>query len=103
MPCYSQIETVLIDIATIEKAAALLGITVSRRNANSYVLQKGSERIIIDRTGEGEKFYTSASQNGIIKPLSQAYAKEMIKAFAKKKGYVVSAGSKPGEIILTQY
>lgn len=105
MPCYSLIETVLIDLKTIEAAALALGITVIKRTPNSYTLRKGAEQVGIERTREGAKFSTSyaSSEGNLLKSLIPAYAKERVKQFAKSKGYTVSAGSKPNTFVLTKY
>lgn len=105
MPCNSLIQTILIDINTIQKAADALGITVIKRTNNSYTLRKGDEQVTIERTREGEKFSTALySANGdLLASLVPAYAKERVKQFAKSKGYTVSAGSKPNTFVLTKY
>ena len=105
MPCYSTIQTLLIDLAAIEAAAKALGITVTRRTENSYTLKRGSEQIGIERPRAGEKFQTSAysAEGKLMQDLLPAYAKERAKQFAKSKGYTLSAGSKAGEYVLTKY
>jgi hypothetical protein len=109
MPCYTKIQTLLIDLKIIEQAAGTLGITVTKRTANSYTLKRGDEQVTIERTQEGEKFYTSVYsgsnnfESQIIQPLTLAYAKERVKQFAKGKGYTVSAGSKPNTYVLSKY
>ena len=109
MPCYSRIETILIDLKTIEAAAQTLGIQVIRRTNNSFTLKRGNEHIGIERLREGEKFYasplsgTSNYTEQILKPLTQAYAKERVKAYYKGKGYTVAAGSKPNSLVFTKY
>ena len=107
MPCFSTIQTVLIDLAALQKAADNLGMQLIKRNADTYTLSKGAVSAYLQRSGEGQKFTASnASYNfnsEVLRPISQEYAKVRIKEFAKKKGYTVSAGSKPGEVILTQY
>jgi len=109
MPCYTRVQTLLIDLKIIEQAASALGMTVTKRTANSYTLRKGNEYVTLERTKEGEKFYTSTYSGSdgflenIIQPLTLAYAKERVKQFAKSKGYTVSAGSKPNAYVLTKY
>ena len=109
MPCFSVIVTVLIDVSTIEKAAATLGIQVIRRNANRYTLRKDSDVIDIVRAAEGQKFQTVAGSGGgnypdnILTPLTMAYAKARVKQFAEKNGYTLSAGEKAGQYVLTSY
>lgn len=109
MPCYSKIQTVLIDIKSVEDAAKSLGIEVVRRSNNLYTLKHGNQSINIRRTGEGEKFETVAYTGtgryveDILQPLTLTYAKERMKQFARKTGYTVSADSKPNAYILTKY
>lgn len=109
MPCYSKVPTVLLDFAVLVAAAENLGIVVIKRTPNRYTLRKGDEHIDVERAELGQKFNTvaySGSNNWdteIIPPLVQAYAKEQIKSFAKKNGYTLSAGSKPGELVLVSY
>lgn len=109
MPCFTKIQTLLIDLATLEAAAKVLGITVTKRTANSYTLKRGNEQVGIERIREGEKFYVAAMsgtnnfQKEILEPLTTGYAKERVKQFAKTKGYTVAAGTKAGEYILTKY
>lgn len=105
MPCNSKIQTVLIDIAVIEAAAKALGITITKRTANSYTLKRGNEQVGIERPREGEKFTTAlySGETSLLKELVTAYAKERVKQFAKSKGYTLSAGSKSGEFVLTKY
>jgi len=109
MPCYSNVKTVLITLADIEAAAKFLGIKLEKHNANRYTLRKGREHITIERTKEGEAFYTQSYSGSnswdteIIQPLVQAYAKEKLKTFAKKNGYTLSAGAKDGAFVLTSF
>jgi len=105
MPCYSTIQTVLLDLVAIEAAAKSLGISVTRHTPNSYTLRKGNESVTITRTREGEKFTTSyaSGETSLLKSIIPAYAKERVKQFARSKGYVVSATGKPGQYALTKY
>jgi len=109
MPCFTKIQTKLILLATIKAAAEKLGISVERRNANSYTLLKGNEFITIERTAEGEPFFvkpfsgTSSWNAEILKPLTVEYTKETVKAYYKSKGYTTSAGQKPNQLIFTKY
>jgi len=109
MPCYSGIETKLTDLETVQKAAEATGITVTKRSATRYTLSKDGESIDIECKA-GEKYFSTVAYSGssnwpdaIIRPLTQQYAKERVKQFAKKRGYMVSAGSKPGQVVLTKY
>lgn len=108
MPCYSKIETVLIDLKAIEQAAKETGITVERIG-NRIRLSKGLEHLSLERTQENDRFHVvpySGSDNWpteITDPLSSAYAKTMIKTWAQKNNYQFSAGKGQGEYVLTQY
>lgn len=109
MPCYSKVQTVLIDISSIEEAAKTIGMTVTKDTANKYTLRRGNDYISIERTREGEKFSTVAmsGSNGymenIVKPLTVAYARERVKKYYRSKGYTVAAGSKPNQLTFTKY
>lgn len=109
MPCYSKIETKLIDIKFILEAAKTLGIKVDRVNDNTYRLNKGNQYATIEREKAGEKFFVKAYsasnlfRSEIIQPLTKQYATDMTKSFYKSKGYTASAGTKPGELVFTKY
>jgi len=109
MPCFTRIQTKLINLETIKLAAEKLGISIERRNANAYSLRNGREVITIERNAEGEAFAIrpmSGSNNwqeSIIKPLTVEYTKETVKAYYKSKGYTTSAGQKPNQLIFTKY
>lgn len=109
MPCFSKMQTVLIDLPTIEKAAEALGFKVEKRTANSFTLRKGNEYITIEREKEGGKFSTkpySGSNNWpdeILAPLIKSYARETIKTYYKSKGYTMSAGATQDELVFTSY
>lgn len=109
MPCFSRIETVLIDLSTIEKAAKETGVTVERISDNRLRLKKGDERVYLERSREGEKWFveqysgTDYFDTAIINPLSIAYAKSTIKTWAQKNNYQFSAGKSQGDYVLTQY
>lgn len=109
MPCYVNIQTVITDLDSLEKAAAELGITVEKHSANLITLRKGSDYIKLERQAGSKKFDTvrySGSNNWpetILNPLLPAYAKKQIKKFAARKGMTVSAGAKQGQYVLTSY
>ena len=79
MPCFSTIQTVLIDLAALQKAADNLGMQLIKRNADTYTLSKGTVSAYLQRSGEGQKFTASnASYNfnsEVLRPISQEYAK----------------------------
>lgn len=109
MPCFTKIQTKLINLETIKLAAEKLGIKVLRRSANSYTLSKGNEHLTLERTAENEPFFVRAYSGSnsfeeeIIKPLTVEYTKETVKAYYKSKGYTTSAGQKPNQLIFTKY
>lgn len=109
MPCFTKIKTKLILLATIQAAAEKLGMKVERRNANSYILRKGDEFVTIERTAEGEPFFVKPYSgsgdwvNQVLNPLTVEYTKQTVKAYYKKKGYTVGAGSKPNQLVFTKY
>jgi len=109
MPCYSNIQTVLLDLKTIESAAAALGMTVTKKTANYYMISKGHEHIDIQRSADGQKFETVAYTGSaywpqqVLEPLVMQYAKERTKALMKAKGYMVSQGQNANELVFTSY
>ena len=108
MPCYSNIQTVLIDLKTIEASAQALGMTVTKKTANRYTLSKGREYIDIQRGADG-KFETVAYSGSaywpreVMDPLVIQYAKDRTKALLKSKGYVPSQGQNTNELVFTSY
>lgn len=109
MPCYTKIATKLIDLRFVEAAAKNLGIEISKRTANVYTLKKGYEHLTLERTKEGEAFFVQAYSGSnnileeIVSPLTAEYTKAVTVDFYKRKGYTVSSGQKPGELIFTKY
>lgn len=109
MPCFTKVETKLIDLDTLKSVASALGIEVFMRNKNSYTLSKGREYINISREAEGKPFSTEAftgSNNWdteILQPLTVGYTTAKVKAYYKSKGYSVVVDSKTNELIFTKY
>lgn len=107
MPCYSSVQTVILDTESLKKACLTLDIGLERHTDNRYTLRKAGEFITIERSQPGSKFQTVAYSGStgfdtaIINPLVQEYAKVQLKKFAQKKGYVVSPGKATGEYVLT--
>ena len=107
MPCYSTIQTQMIDLQTIERAANALGMKVSRVNENKLTLTSKSGRasLTLSRNRKEDKFTYNPYLNGtegdyeaeILTPLVQGYAKETLKAWGRKNGYTLAMGKKPGE------
>ena len=103
MPCYSTIRTKLIDAVNIEKAAKSLGFTVSKEGVNQMLITNGRSNIALYRSNGKSNFdivgYAGNFRESILEPLLQGYAKEQLKALARKTGYVLEM-TKPGEYIL---
>lgn len=107
MPCYSRIQTILIEIDTIMDAARKLGIEVERVDENYLRLIKGGSSMTLERQPGEKQFYTRilfGSQNeSILQPLTAEYAKTQVKRFAAKRGYQFSVDPKTKEYVLTSY
>ncbi len=108
MPCYSIIQTKLIDLVMIQKAVNEIGAKVTSLTPNNIVIEKGGKRIALERPRENENYSlifrrSSSDYNELLDSLTVSYAKNTLKAWAKKSGYTFSAGSKPGEYVMTQY
>ena len=102
MPCYSTIRANLIDAANIEKAAKVLGYTVTK-NGDQMTISNGRSNIALYRVNPKSKYdiigYAGNYREAILEPLIQGYAKEELKAFARKNGYVLEPG-KDGQFVL---
>ncbi len=106
MPCYTKVQTQLLDIASIEAAAGKLGITVRKYNENFLRLSTSEGEIELTRDRNTDKF---TGQNGygkyeaILQQLVPAYAKIQLQKFARAKGYTISQGNDASEYILSKY
>jgi hypothetical protein len=108
MPCYSIIQTKLITFTIIQQAVKEIGAKIIAQSPNNIVIEKGDKRIALERSREGENYRLMTSRSSIdyeelLDSLTVSYAKNTLKAWAKKSGYTFSAGSKPGEYVMTQY
>lgn len=108
MPCYSRIQTKLIDLVTIQKAVKDIGAKIIAQSPNNIVIEKDGKQISLDRSREGENYTLSTSRSswdydGLLDELTKSYAKTTLKTWAQKNGYQFSAGKKPGEFVMTQY
>jgi len=108
MPCYSAIQTNLIEVKSILAAAQALGFQVTKVNENRYTIRKDRYTYVdIQREKPGAKFSTvTYSGSGdfpqdIIQPLLPIYAKEQLKVWGKKNGYLLSPDKNAGEFVLT--
>ncbi len=102
MPCYSKIQTKLLDVASIEAAASQLGITVKKINVNNIVLTKGYETVTLSRLTEKEQF-SAQGDTSLLDELIPVYARKQLVKFAKSRGYTVSQGNTSSEFVLTKY
>ncbi len=106
MPCYSTIQTVLIDAKSIEEAASKIGATVKKYSENILAIQHNGSSIHLRREcGEG-KFQGSdmcGDYISLLNDLIPAYAKLQLKKFATAKGYTISQGQDQNEYVLTKY
>lgn len=108
MPCYSIIQTKLINLPTIQQAVKEIGAKVTALSPNNIVIEKGENRIALERSREGENYRLMTSRSlldyeELLNSVTVSYAKNTVKAWAKKNGYTFSAGTKPGEYVMTQY
>ena len=107
MPCYSRVETKLVDLEAVKAAAADLGMRVEVHSKNIVtVITQDKTRVELFRTCEQDPFKTYneyPSQVAALASLTRGYATAKVKAYAKKNGYMVARGSQPGEYVLTSY
>lgn len=108
MPCYSRIQTKLIDLVTIQKAVKEIGAKIIAQSPNNIVIEKGDKRIALERSREGENYNLMTSRSSwdydeMLGELTKSYAKTTLKTWAQKNGYQFSAGKKSGEYVMTQY
>lgn len=108
MPCYSTIETKLLDLVMIQKAIKEIGARILAQSPNNIVIEKDGEHISLMRSREGENFILMTNRSSddyekLLDSLTVSYAKNTLKAWATKSGYSFSAGSKPGEYVMNKY
>jgi hypothetical protein len=106
MPCYSRVETKLKDVPALQAAAAAAGMTLEVNSKTLVTLVHGSTRLQFQRLNETMPFVCYAEydkQKAMLNAVTSRYAEARVKAFAKKRGYMVSQGAKPGEFVLTSY
>ena len=108
MPCYSIIQTKLIDLPTIQKAVKEIGAKITAMSPNNIVIEKDGVHISLDRAREGGNYYlmpgrSSVGYDNMLESLTVSYAKVTLKTWAQKSGYTFSAGKNPGEYVMTQY
>ncbi len=102
MPCYSKIQTVLLDVSSIEAAATQLGMKVQKHAPNSLTVTRGYESVTLFRTKSEDRFQAQGDTS-LLTDLVPVYAKKQLVKFAKSKGYTISQGSDATEYILTKY
>ena len=108
MPCYSVVQTKLINLPIIQQAVKEIGAKVTALSPNNIVIEKGDKRLALERSREGETYRLMTNRSSwdyeeLLESLTVSYAKNTLKAWAKKSGYTFSAGSKPGDYVMTQY
>jgi hypothetical protein len=102
------VQTKLINLVIIQQAIKEIGAKVTALSPNNIVIEKGDKRLALERSREGENYRLMTSRSSwdyeeLLDSLTVSYAKNTLKAWAKKSGYTFSAGSKTGEYIMTQY
>ncbi len=102
MPCYTKVQTLLLDISSIEAAADQLGITVVKHSATYLTLKRGSQMMELTRENDKAKFQATGATE-MLDELLPTYAKKQLVKFAKSKGYTVSQGGDASEFVLTKY
>ncbi len=102
MPCYSKIQTALLDVSSIEAAATQLGMKVAKHTPNSLTVSRGYEAVTLFRTKSEDRFQAQGDTS-LLTDLIPVYAKKQLVKFAKSKGYTISQGSDSTEYILTKY
>lgn len=103
MPCYSVVTTKLLDAEAVKTAIEQLGWKVKRFEESRIIFEaRGGRTVQLFRVRKSETFqtYSVAPQ---LDELTRKYAEVKVKAFAKKKGYLVSRGTTEGEFVLTSY
>ncbi len=106
MPCFSRVETKLKDLEAIQAAAEAAGITVELHSKTHVTVSRDGVRLQLTRRQADEAFDaydTSAYTGRLLRELTAGYATARVKAFAKKRGYMVSRGATQGEFVLTSY
>ncbi len=106
MPCYTKVQTQLLDIASIEAAASKLGISLKRYSDNFLRLSTAEGEIELSRDRNTDKF-TGQSGYGnyeqILQQLIPAYARVQLQKFAKARGYTISQVNDATEFVLSKY
>lgn len=105
MPCYSNIETVLMRIEFIEAAANLLDLTFEQINENRLVIKNPETVVILERAQTDGKFSvmvgaSSYNYGSVINPLVMKYAEQVVEDFALTNGYIVTQGESPNQLQL---
>lgn len=107
MPCYSTIQTKLTDLEAVKKAAEILGHTVETRSGGSVLtINSANATISIYRRGAAKFLNAEADlpdDRALLTQVTRQYAIGKVKDLARKKGYLVSQGTKPGQYVLTSY
>lgn len=100
MPCYSTIQTSLADAEALKDLGEAFEVRVF--GDNQVVIRKGYAALTLRRYAKTEKFSASGDTE-ILDEVVSAYAKNKVKAFAKKHNYTVARGNTANEFVLTSY
>lgn len=100
MPCYSTIQTNLVDADALKDLGDAFG--VKAYSENQVVIHKGYATLTLRRSAKTEKF-SANGDTSILDEVVSAYAKSKVKAFAKKYNYTVTRGNAANEFVLTSY
>jgi hypothetical protein len=109
MPCYSRIATKLREFSALEEAARKLSVKLDKHSPNRFTLSTTLARVTLSRRTDTDDFAIEvATARGdyyaeIVQPLTMEYGKVLLKKWAKRNNYVVSAGSETGDYVLSQY
>lgn len=108
MPCFSVIQTKLVNLPTIQKAVSDIGAKIIAQSPNTIVIEKNGKHISLDRAREGKNYRLMTNRSSwdyetLLDELTVSYAKTTMKQWAQKNGYTFSAGAKTGEYVMTQY
>ena|SRR5579859_5326215 len=106
MPCYSRVVTKMNDVEAIKEAATAAGLLIEVNSKTLVTIIHSGTRLQMQRASADQPFFCYAEydkQKTMLASLTKGYATARVKAFAKKRGYMVSQGTKPGEYVLTSY
>ena len=102
MPCYSTIQTKLLDAEVVKKAAEAMGYVAEvSKDALSITIRKGGQVVAqITRYNVTSTFETSYQSAELVKNLTVKYAEIKVRRFAQKNGYIISKGKGVRQLVL---